>query len=486
MSKKWMFIIILFLALAAAIYAPQKTLSVETYRGVTSVYNTEWNGISELVDLLKEQYKNNVWNVNVEVEILRDLSILKENIILGRNGKLHDVLVIIGPDKPYSGEEIEIIRDFLDDGGSILIADELGTVNNLINTLFGSSISTTATHEYLSYINSGATVDWRGEVTLPILIAALETEPPIPILVNGTYSLSLDLPSYFEKMGSLKLCGTYYTLISGQSYGPLSLAGSIDTDLSKVFVIADTSIFINKYVGREVNRRLIRNLFNWLTNLYNYSGGGADIKIYIDESHHIPISLELPLPHIGMIIANYLEFYGSEINRYFYEYIIYASTPTKLLIILSISMSIYTLARRWHRGPIVEDIPLKHVVERKILVYSPEYENMRIKIKRRGIYKRLIGDLYNIVNFMLSTKLGISVEDLVVYNRGWDKLSIYIGDEADIARYKSVFRELYKIRCFLEGKVRIILVFRWKHKFNYFINMFNPLLKKLGFELRGD
>lgn len=475
MGKKSIMTVVILLAIIAAINAPQKYLPITTYIESTNPLNTEWSGISDFKNYLETVYKENRWGVKVNVILLDNFS--KMNLKASRrynNLFLRDVLVIIGPDIPFNEKETDIIREFIENGGSVLIADELGIVNNILKTLFRTEISNISVTSYLSLVNRGYEVDWYANFTYPIKVT----------------NLKIDLPSYLTKLGVLKPAGYYVDSISNKNIKYI-YAGYTVIGKSRIYVIADTSIFINRYFSEQSeNSYLIKNfviaLFNWLSGLNNYNRYGGEIRIYIDCGHYMPISINMPLPHIGKIIANYLEYYGSEINKYFYSYVIGAPTLLKLAMVILIAFSIYRVARGWYVGRIIRDLPMESIIEQRILVFSPEYEKMRIHITRRGIYKQLIGKLYELTNIILKKKLNLTIEDLVLKDKGWDIIPIYLDRKDDVKKLRKVMYDLYKIKEYLEGKRRLIFVFMWKRKFNRYITVLDQLFKKLGFELIGD
>lgn len=99
MRETWTVLLILLLAGAAA-YAHATTTTEEFSR-----YNVGWNGTSALT-------------------VDEDPGA---------------TLLILAPEKPFTPEEVGYLRMFLDDGGSLLVADEEGNANQLLADL-GSTI----------------------------------------------------------------------------------------------------------------------------------------------------------------------------------------------------------------------------------------------------------------------------------------------------------------------------------------------------------
>mgnify|MGYP000374325399 CR=1 FL=1 len=474
MGKKLLTTVVVLLALIAAINAPQKYIPITVFLGSTTPYNTTWSGISDFKDYLERVYRRNIWNVDVDIILLDNFSVIDVNASKKYGDTyLRDVLVLIGPDIPLNDHEINIIRCFIKNGGSLLIADELGTVNNIIKKLFYAEISNETVSSYLLLINEGQQIEWYADILYPVKVK----------------SLKIDLPSYLVDMGILKPCGYYIDTVSGFR-NKFILAGCTVLGVSRVYVIADTSIFINKYFSEDSeNSYLIKNfvvtLFNWLTGLNDYNGYGGHIRIYIDSGHYISTSINMPLPHIGRIIASYLESYGSEINEYFYSYIVNVPILMRLVLVVLITLTIYRIARRWYAGETIHDFPLESVGEQRIVVFSPEYEKMKVHIRRRGVYKQLIGKLYELTNIILKRKLNLVIEDLVLRGEGWDIISLYLSKK-EMDEFRKVIYEMYRVKEYLEGKRRLIPIIMWKRRFNKYVRVLNQLFAKLGFELVGE
>ena len=92
------------------------SITVSTVQPVTDDYlldNFEWNGCSQLRHL-------------TNTTIVRDLGRIKE---LQPKTAL---VIIAGPAKPFSREEGDLLRQFLNSGGTTLIADKLGRGNSLL------------------------------------------------------------------------------------------------------------------------------------------------------------------------------------------------------------------------------------------------------------------------------------------------------------------------------------------------------------------
>ena len=126
-SKKTVATIAVILLFLGMVYAPQKYIIHKTFAKTLSPYNADEYGTLNFIEFF-----NNT-GYNVVLGGPQNLSRLGDG----------DIYVLIGPDQSLSEEEIRQVKAFLKRGGSILIADELGTVNTLTETLFGTRINDT-------------------------------------------------------------------------------------------------------------------------------------------------------------------------------------------------------------------------------------------------------------------------------------------------------------------------------------------------------
>jgi hypothetical protein len=405
---------------------------------------------------------------------------LQKLISYGSKDGYSDILLLIGPDKELNTTEIMYIRKFLDRGGAILVADETGRINKLISSLYGAEISVDKYSEYAATIERNDTsYVWMANMTFPY-----------------SYFVDIDLPSYLSGLGVLKSAG-YYIEISLEN-GRHVKGGKVDNFAGyydgehRAFVVADTSFFINEYIGDNRRYNYIVSVLMWLStgkvrvSSSEYSNVKKEVSVLVDNSHYEIKSTSFPLPHIGMIMANYLSNYGEEFNRYTYDYIINAPPSAKFFMILLLGLSIYRSSRRWYEKKVESDTPVKMSRERRVIMYSPELENIRLNIRRRGIYKRMIANLYEMTDLILMKKVGTSIESLIIENRGWDLLSVYVPDGTEKERLYKTLKELHRVRQYLEGNRRFIFIFRWRWKFYQLADNLNILFARLGVPLIGE
>lgn len=210
--------------------------------------NPGWNGTSQF-------FSNTDRHTTVEIYDLSQFS-QTENI----------TLLIIAPDKEFSPNQIEIYRDFLLRGNTIILADDFGTGNSLLKGI-GSHISllrgilTSVDRAY----NDGYTV-----VTYPVsehpLLSGVESLvlEKSSTLLGGEPLLSSSLFSWVDRdedraITKKELLGKY-TVMSGEKIGK-----------GEIIVLSDPSIFINSMMSLENkydNPRFLKNIIQLHPVLY--------------------------------------------------------------------------------------------------------------------------------------------------------------------------------------------------------------------------
>jgi len=86
-----------------------------------AIKNYQWNGLSEFTDLLVKD--------GFSVSIYKDKLRLKS---LSPSGTC---ILIIGPEIPYEADEAESLLNFVKDGGTVILLDDFGTGNTLLERL---------------------------------------------------------------------------------------------------------------------------------------------------------------------------------------------------------------------------------------------------------------------------------------------------------------------------------------------------------------
>lgn len=220
------------------------TITLTIHFGTTDIefsrHNIEWAGTSLFFAALESTGAGEITSLS------------------GLPGHRDALLLIIAPGSPYTPEEVDALRAFLDDGNTVVIADETGESGSLLEGL-GSSI--TLVPGNLSSIERGFS-DPR-----TIIVTPLSEDP----LLSGVSSLTLNHASAVSG-GEILLATTIFSWMDANGNGRLDhdeLLGSYgvfsrDTiGNGTLYVLSDASLFSNgmqraRLVGE--NDRFLGNL----------------------------------------------------------------------------------------------------------------------------------------------------------------------------------------------------------------------------------
>lgn len=146
-------------------------------------------------------------------------------------------LFLIGPDRPPTPQEAQALRQYVEQGGLLVVADDFGAGNALLQALgVGARLAGAPIADPLYMYKNPA---------LPIATARLG---------GRTYTLYLNYPTYVEAGGP---CLAYTSVFSyadldgdgqkeaGEPGGPLCVAYMQPLGQGQVYVVADSSLWIN-------------------------------------------------------------------------------------------------------------------------------------------------------------------------------------------------------------------------------------------------
>ena len=231
------FIGILFLVLPLAV--PVIKTSAEF-----SMFNTKWNGCSEFAKLLAERGK--------VVPIMYPYNSVELS-------KLDGVLIVVGPDIDYSSLEAEEAKEFLENGGTLFIADDFGTANSLLEKL---GVKTRFSKQPLKDIF------YSKRAEFPVVVRIED-----PVLAVNVEKITLNIPSAIVGKGEGEIFSSKVSVV-GKGMRSYPIMAEIKYGKGRIIMLSDPSILINDMF--EENKQFIDNLVGYL---------GAKM-FYFDEAHH--------------------------------------------------------------------------------------------------------------------------------------------------------------------------------------------------------
>ena len=161
-------------------------------------------------------------------------------------------LLVVGPSKPFAEGDARAIESFLARGGLVVVADDFGTANQLLEAL-GAPVRVSGSLLVDPLFNLGA--------------------PQLPVVFWGGRKLALN----YATVVNASACGACRVLAEssafsyldlnlngkhdpGEPAGPFPVAVELRVGAGRLVVISDSSLFINAMLGREANREFLQQL----------------------------------------------------------------------------------------------------------------------------------------------------------------------------------------------------------------------------------
>lgn len=165
--------------------------------------------------------------------------------------------LIVGPSRGFTPREVQAVRAFLSKGGRVVIADDFGTANELLEAL-GAPVRLARGLLADPLLNLGARelplAYWSGRRLALNYATALN--------ITGCSSCKVLAASSFFSYLDLNANGAHD---EGEPAGPLPVAVSLSFRGGELVVISDSSIFINSMIRREGNSLFLELLLRSTT-----------------------------------------------------------------------------------------------------------------------------------------------------------------------------------------------------------------------------
>jgi len=238
-----------------------------------SIYNTGWSGCS---DLGRETYSTGSFLPTIDISSSSEERIIHSSLSeLGSDIDPSDsAIMIIGPETDFTNDELEFLDLFLRDGGIMLIADDVGTGDQVLSHLDTSTRITGDIMSDLSYMKQPE--------------FAVTTNISSNSITNDVERLLLNYPSTISP--SRKAVPVFNSSTTSwldrdrnnrrdpdEPMGPFNLMTIEDYGRGKLIVLSDPSLLINQMRDRFDNSIFVSNLIGYMTEDRG--------TIVIDESH---------------------------------------------------------------------------------------------------------------------------------------------------------------------------------------------------------
>ncbi len=208
-----------------------------------SMFNTRWDGCAKFAELLHQ--KGEI------VPLMYPYNSVKVS-------NLDGALIIVGPDVEFSGFEAEEVKRFLENGGTVFVADDFGTANTLLDLLGVNVKFSESPLNDIFYTVSG---------DFPVVVRIKESS-----LSLNTDKVTLNIPS--AVIGSEGEIFSSKVSVVGKSMGSFPILAEIRYGNGRIILLSDPSILINDMF--DENKKFIENLITYI----------GENKYYFDEAHH--------------------------------------------------------------------------------------------------------------------------------------------------------------------------------------------------------
>lgn len=219
--------------------------------------NLFWNGLSEL-------------NSRFHPFEVSDLAGLLDVVLKPSES----VLLMLGPSEPFTDEEVDAVRGFLEAGGLVVLAEDFGVGNDLLEGL-------------------GVETRFSGGVLLDPLFKDKDSRLPRMLdfafsdYTRSLSSLTLNYATVLANVGHdvrVLASSTAFSYLSeglssspeeAELVGPFPVMVEVRYGRGNLILISDSSLFINSMLDKDDNAALLENLVDGKV-------------IYVDVSHWSP------------------------------------------------------------------------------------------------------------------------------------------------------------------------------------------------------
>lgn len=232
-------------------------LAASTSSTAFGAYNSAWDGASSLRDVAD--------SMGTDSTIVRNATRYDH---LPAEGT---IAVVLSPDRAYSNTDAARLRRFVENGGTLIVAEDFGPHSNALLAEVGAN----------ARFNGTLVRDERHNYRSPAMpVATNVSEYP---LLTGVERLTLNHGTVIEPNGARPVANT-----SGYAYVDVTQDDQLDDSESlnkypvmtaesvgegRVIAVSDPSLFINAMLDREGNRQFAQNAF------------GAHDLLVLDYSH---------------------------------------------------------------------------------------------------------------------------------------------------------------------------------------------------------
>jgi len=280
------YIAIAVMAAAISLVAISLTAPVVSTTVDFSIFNSSWNGTSDLAVMT---YKVGKFAPSFQVETTGTEITISQ---LGFNrldlNPRTAAMVVIGPTLPFTKVEGRIVGEFVRNGGILLVADDFGTANSLLTQMNATSRFSNKLVMDLAYEKQpefSVCFDLKPDVLTDNVSTVLMNYPSSLVVNQSTTQVIArsSLASWLDTNGDRQHEW-------GETRGPFPVLAREQLGQGTIVLLSDPSVLINGMERYLNNSVFSENLINYITRDRS--------SVYFDEGHRDffdPIALTMQI-----------------------------------------------------------------------------------------------------------------------------------------------------------------------------------------------
>ncbi len=238
-----------------------------------SIFNSGWNGTSGLA---VSTYKLGKFAPSFQVKSTgTELQVVQIDLNQLTLDPVSSALVEIGPSLPFTAADGRIVGDFLRGGGMLLLADDFGTGNSLLEKMGATSRISGRLVMDLAFDKKPQFPVCYDLRTSPLTanVTSLLLNYPSSLIINGTNTT----PLAFTSVASWLDTNNNGRMDPGEPMGPFPLLAEERLGSGTIILLSDPSVLINGMQAYRNDSVFARNVLSVLCT--------GRSSVYFDESH---------------------------------------------------------------------------------------------------------------------------------------------------------------------------------------------------------
>lgn len=462
-------------ALVAIIYSPSTIgIAPGSAFGTTSPTDTTANGASQFLTYLRQ--------TGYHVVLMND-SRTEQALLANDSG----VLLLIGLDTPLSpSEQQSVVNSYVSGRVSLLVAEGNTTNQQLINTLYDSSVTGAAISDPLSGFKDARVFTVTVSLGLARVPGLLDIASPIQLGQSGQSPIATLAPAAATSPLSTDA-------FNGTVGARVVIATSVPLGPVKSLLLTDSAPFTNYLFGynQTVNEKaFVGKMVDWV------AGSNQGVTILYDNFHYqsTPPKFGVNL-HLGPLVAYILGQDFANLDKYYSAFpgqvqgflqgvgVPISENLARVFVSLIVLLTVYGAVARWfapeQRGK--DDQPVPNI-EAAIVAESPSRIDFLTTSRSKSFYVATLARLHEVLDDIVRKEFGAGASAVTL-----GQLEARLGKEKGQEAFR-LFADLAKVYDYARGERRFLLppVISWKSRASHLTARAEQVLNQLGMTMTGS